>query len=435
MVANIESNIRQVGPYQLKARLAQNTITGVYHAVHQDTGAEVALRILYNADSPDAQRRFMERAQEIAALSHPAIVPVLDYGSAENAVYIAMTLMTGGTLKARFDKFKTIDNHERTLPVDDLPSLGEVADFLDRIASALDYLHEQDIVHYQIQPSNMLFDAQGNVFLADTGLARILKIVFSLVETNAINTHAYASPEQWNGEPAGSATDQYSLACLIYELVTGRPLFQSNSIFQLMNMHMNEFLIPPHHVRPGVPAGLTIVLVRALAKLPEERYASVGEFAAEFRKVITKHEGEPTNFFKPESKSDAPAWQHQALVAISEYDMEEALKLDDALRENGISTWRNEALRLGTIAWKSYLRQAIKDTGCVVLPLSENTLKSDWVDLMLSYARRFKKPVYGVQLTAELQNRPIFETVIDAREDRKSALNTLKDIIQHDFAV
>ncbi|MEQ8675607.1 MAG: serine/threonine-protein kinase [Aggregatilineales bacterium] len=435
MVTRMEDSIRQIGSYGLKSRIAQTTISGVYRAVREDSGEEVALRIMYNADTADVQNRFLQCAADIATLSHPALVPVLDYGSIDNVVYIAMALMTGDSLKARMDSRRITVNHERVLPISDLPSLGEVADFLDRIASGLDYLHEQDMVHYQIQPGNILFDAQGQPFISDTGLARILKIVFSLAETNAINTNMYASPEQWSGEAGDKATDQYSLACLVYELLTGRPLFQSNSIFQLMNMHMNEFMIPPHHVRPGIPADLTIVLIRALAKSPQERHGSVGDFAKAFRHAIRKYEAgsdaEPTGFFTCNPNVNT-AQTYQAVVAISEFDMQSDLNLDKTLRNGGVATWHNESLRLGTLAWKTCLRQAVKNTGCLVVQLTENTMKSDWVTLMLEYARTFEKPVYALLIRGEMPEGESFATIIDARDDQTQATRTLIDTLKRE---
>ncbi len=426
MVATPQFGAQPIGPYKLKARIGQNNITGVYEALHRDTGEEVALRLFYNVEQEDIREKFTERVKDVANLSHPALVPVIDHGVTKDVIYLAMPMMSGSSLKKRLTLKQTITNHENLLPVEELPSLGEVSAMLDRLADALDYLHGRDMVHYHMQPSNVLFDIDGNTFLADTGIARILKVVFSLQATNAINTNPYAPPEQWAGEVAVAASDQYALACVIYELVTGRPLFQSNSIFKLMNMHMNEFLIPPHHVRSDVPANLTNVLVRALAKSPQERYATVREFATAFRETVSGYMGTKTDFFTFDVKQNQRGESHHHTFVVPNAHAPTAHKpIEHSLKQANYSYWQDDQNKVGSVLWKDNVRHAVKYATCVILPISTNTMQSDWVKLALSYAKRYEKPVYAVLMDEEIRNTTQFEKVFDAREDQSGALQKL----------
>jgi len=278
------------GPYKVTKVLGMSNISTVYQATQQDTGKEVALRVLSPAQNSAQVERFKEELNLIAALENPYLVPIQDYGVQGDVVFLAMPLLTGGTLRERLQKQKA---GERPLP-----SLGEVSWLLEKMAYALDYIHGEGIIHHQVETRNIMFDGENNPYLSDIGVPKLFKVAFSLKATNSISSHKYSPPEQWLSETITAASDQYVLGAIIYRLVTGRDLFESNSIAGLMNKHLNDMFTPPHYLRIGAPSDLTLVFARALAKKPDQRFPTVTTFAGEFAYVIRGKEGEPTGFFK-----------------------------------------------------------------------------------------------------------------------------------------
>ncbi len=281
---------KTVGPYRLIDMIGGGTISYVFRAQHIKSGKNIALRMMSPSTKPDLLLRLKKELAAIKALDNPYIVPILDFNIHEKeTLYMVMPLLTGGTLKERLEQ-----REEAGVP---LPSPGEVATLLARMASVLDYIHSLDMVHCQVEPQNILFDKRGNAYLADVGLARLFKITFSLRSTGAIATQMYSSPEQWRGGKQTSSTDQYSLGMVAYLMLTGELPFEATTLYQLMQQHLDEMIAPPHTIRNSLPASITIPLARALAKNPEERYTTVGIFHEEFVKTIKGFEGTPTEFF------------------------------------------------------------------------------------------------------------------------------------------
>jgi serine/threonine protein kinase len=202
--------------------------------------------------------------------------------------------MQGGSLADRLKYRRVKSDHGINIP---LPSPGEVVEMLERVADALDGLHSEDMVHGQVEPRNIMFDEHGLAYLADIGLTRLLKIIYSLDATNSFNTNKYTAPELWDGQRPLPATDQYSLACIAYELITGRPPFDAPTIFGLMKQHTDDVVLPPHYVRDGIPADLALPFWQAMAKPPERRYHNIYAFVEEVRQAVADKEGSPTGFF------------------------------------------------------------------------------------------------------------------------------------------
>jgi serine/threonine-protein kinase len=278
---------KSCGPYELKKLLGTSSFGAVYRAARHDNGSEVALRIC--ALNGSLVARAFEELRLFADFNHPNIVPVLDYGVDEDKLYLAMPLVAGGTLSERLAPCLRGEKP--------LPSLGETAALLRQLADALDYIHAQGMAHHLIDPRNILFDEHGGVYLSDLGVSKLFKVAFSLRSTGSIASHKYSPPEVWLGEPATGASDQYSLAAIIYRMITGRDVFEGSSIAELMTKHLNETLTPPHYERPDCPAGVVVPLARALAKKPEQRYLTVTAFAEAFSEAIRGAEGDSTGFF------------------------------------------------------------------------------------------------------------------------------------------
>jgi eukaryotic-like serine/threonine-protein kinase len=283
------------GPYEALRQLGMSGQSAVFAAQHETTKQAVALRVM-TVTAPDlaaAMAECTEVLKEIAAIDAPNIVKIEDYGTHNSMIYLAMKMMEGGSLS---DRMK-----QRMQPVvvdeSQLPSSGEVLDMLGRVAAALDDLHSRGIVHGQFSPRSIMFDEHGQAFVSDIGVTRLMKIIFKLEATNSFNMNPYSAPELWNGERPGPATDQYAIACLIYELLTGKPPFNNTSIYHLMQAHMNDVAAPPHYIRAELPGDLAMVFWQALAKPVDRRFPSIMAFHKGLSAAIGNKLGEQTDFF------------------------------------------------------------------------------------------------------------------------------------------
>lgn len=280
------------GNYHCTRLLGQTSDGAVYLAHHlDDPSRPVALRSLHIAgikldEVLDECNQHMEDIKNIDA---PNLIRVLDYGNEKNTYYLVMQYVEGDSLQRLM--------HKMTESPDTYPSLGEVGELLKSVGQALSAIHEQGHAHGMIEPRNIWIAPNHNFLVADIGLARLLKITFSLQNTGSFWAGKYSPPEIWMGERMTDRSDLYSLACTMYHLVTGRAPFESPTILGLLDKHEKEMISPPHYVRPDLPSDLSIPFLRATAKAPQERYSTVAKFVDDFVKAIRNHEGDPTGFF------------------------------------------------------------------------------------------------------------------------------------------
>ncbi len=281
-----------LGSYQLRELIGVGGMGAVYRGYQTTLERAIAVKVLSTmlANEPGYIERFYREAKTAAALEHAHIVPVHDFGIQGNLSYVVMRLLTGGTLADRMQ-----DRIDKNKP---LPSLGEIASLLRQIGSALDYAHTQNVIHRDIKPSNIMFDNQGNSYLVDFGIAKLLEATSALTSTGTtMGTPAYMPPEQWRSEDLTPAADQYALGATIYSLVVGRVPYEATTPYGLMHKHLNEKPDPPHLKRAGVPESISLVLERALAKVPEQRFPTVTAFALAFESATSGQIGDRTGFF------------------------------------------------------------------------------------------------------------------------------------------
>ncbi|HLB50110.1 MAG TPA: serine/threonine-protein kinase, partial [Anaerolineales bacterium] len=197
------------GSYKLVGQLGQGGMASVYRGYQEAIDRSVAIKIMPAEllHDPNFIKRFINEARTLAKLSHPNILPLYDFGEANGAPYIIMPLMAGGTLVDRI----------RRGPM----SPAEVVRILVPIADALDYAHSQGLLHRDIKPNNILFDARDHPVLADFGIAKYLESASNLTGTGIIGTPDYMSPEQARGEQLDRRADVYSLAVVAYQMFTG----------------------------------------------------------------------------------------------------------------------------------------------------------------------------------------------------------------------
>jgi beta-lactam-binding protein with PASTA domain/predicted Ser/Thr protein kinase len=247
--------------------------------LHRDVAIKVLRADL--ARDPSFYLRFRREAQNAAALNHPAIVAVYDTGEAETATgplpYIVMEYVDGVTLR-------DIVHTEGPMPVK--RAIEVIAD----ACQALNFSHQHGIIHRDVKPANIMISKAGAVKVMDFGIARALSDANSVTQTAAvIGTAQYLSPEQARGEKVDARSDVYSLGCVLYEILTGEPPFVGDSPVAVAYQHVREDPVPPSQRHNGIAPELDAVVLKALAKNPDNRYQSAAEMRADLVRV---HSGE-----------------------------------------------------------------------------------------------------------------------------------------------
>ncbi|MEZ4672007.1 MAG: SUMF1/EgtB/PvdO family nonheme iron enzyme [Anaerolineae bacterium] len=281
-----------LGSFELRELLGQGGMGTVYRAYQINLKREVAFKILppQFALQHEYAERFTREAQTAAALEHAHIVPIYEFGTINGLSYVAMRLLTGGSLEDRIRQ-----RNETNGP---LPSLTDVGDILKQLASALDHAHSRGVIHRDIKANNVMFDDRGSAFLVDFGIAKLLDASTGLTGTGmTMGTPSYMSPEQWRGEEITSAADQYALGVMLYAMVTGRMPFEATTPYTLMNKHLYELPTPPQTWRADVPDAVKEVLDRSLAKAPADRFPNVIALAEAYDQAIAGGSYPKTGFF------------------------------------------------------------------------------------------------------------------------------------------
>ena len=286
---------QQLGQYQLGKLLGTGGMGAVYQAEQTSLGRAVAVKIL-NIEVADDEtmsfyvERFTREAKTSAALEHPHIVPIYDYGTQEQLSYVVMRLLTGGSLSERISYAKTTER--------DLPSMGETAEIIRQLASALDYAHQKGVIHRDMKASNVMFDDHGTAFVVDFGIAKLMHAATALTQTGmTMGTPLYMAPEQWRGEGISGASDQYALGIIAYSMLTGKMPFEGDTMFTLMHKHMNEPHTPLKQFRDDLPDELEDVITKTLQKDPQDRYQTAAIFADAFKAATQEKSGPATRFF------------------------------------------------------------------------------------------------------------------------------------------
>jgi serine/threonine protein kinase/sugar lactone lactonase YvrE len=267
--------------YRLEKQVGRGGFAVVFRALDERLGRPVALKILspdLASSSPEFRRRFIAESRAAAAVDDPHIIPVYEAGQADGVLFIAMRFVAGGDLRQVLER-------EGALPPD------RAADFVSPVASALDAAHAAGLVHRDVKPGNILVDARAgrpdHVYLSDFGIVKGAALgSLTGVGSSNLGTPDYMAPEQISGEPVDGRTDQYSLACVAVQLLTGTVPFQRDSLPALIYAHLS--LPPPSLValRPDLPAAVDQVVAKAMAKAPPERYESCGDFADALREAL-----------------------------------------------------------------------------------------------------------------------------------------------------
>jgi tetratricopeptide (TPR) repeat protein len=253
----------------------------IYLAEDRELGRKVAIKVLDNrlAGNEQLRERFKREALAAARLSgHPHVVTIFDVGESEGRPFIVMEYLPGGTLGDR-------TRQGLVEPADALSWLGQAA-------QALDAAHQLGIVHRDVKPPNLLFDARDEVVVADFGIARVAgdTLTGMTAAGTVLGTAGYLAPEQALGQPATPASDLYALGVVGYELLTGGRPFERQSETAEAAAHIHEPVPPASERQVGLPRGVDRVFDRALAKDPGERYATGAEFVSALRSTLEGRE-------------------------------------------------------------------------------------------------------------------------------------------------
>lgn len=247
--------------YRLRDAIGRGAMGEVWRAVDETLDRPVAVKLMLTRDAdPTAASRFRLEAQTAGRLNHPHVVGVRDFGEYDNRLFLVMDLIEGDSLAGALAA-------QGTLPAE------RVARIAAEAASGLAAAHRQSIVHRDIKPANLLLDADGTLKIGDFGIARFLDDPGNALTATGhiVGTSLYLAPERALGRSAGPASDVYSLGCVLYQLLTGRPPFQADSALAVLHQHLDAVPVPPRQLGAGLPPAFESYLLGLLAKEPQDR--------------------------------------------------------------------------------------------------------------------------------------------------------------------
>lgn len=265
--------------YRVVAKLGRGGMAEVYKADQPSLGRYVAIKVLHShlIDDEDFIGRFSREAKAIGRLRHPNIVQAFEFNGAGETYYLAMEYIDGPSLKDEIRARKAAGQ-----PF----NLKEIGRIFGALCSAIDYAHARNMVHRDLKPANVMINEEGQIVLTDFGIARVVGAT-QYTQTGALSgTPAYMSPEQGRGERGDKRSDIYSLGIMLYEMVTGTVPFDADTPFAVIMKHISEPLPRPSQVDPNIPEAVEHVILKAMAKEPDDRYQSAGEMAQALREAV-----------------------------------------------------------------------------------------------------------------------------------------------------
>lgn len=288
-----DQSSRQLGNYRLKQLLGHGGFADVYLGEHIHLGTNAAIKILHTRLAGDEVAKFKNEGRTIAHLAHPHIIRVLDFNIEQQRPFLVMEYAPKGTLRQRHPK-------GIRLPPD------TVLTYLKQVASALQYAHDQKLIHRDVKPENMLIAANGNILLSDFGIALIAQSTQTTQpgepEEDVVGTMSYMAPEQLQGRTV-PASDQYALAVVIYEWLSGVKPF-NGSYLEVMSQKLSTQPPPLNPQSLMIPPAVAQVVMHALRKDPRQRFSSIQEFARAFELAL--HPPVPLPFGIPPRFVTAP---------------------------------------------------------------------------------------------------------------------------------
>ena len=308
------AKLKTLGGFRIKERIGSGGMGTVYKAEEILSGHSVAVKVLHSESVFDDRRlrRFQLEAQTAALLDHPNIVPVISVGSENGTHYYAMRYIRGCNLAVAieclrseskyFDDCVSKDDSKNSIPDENLHEFAQetsisseaqfdlIARLVVQAADALNYAHEQGVIHRDVKPSNLLIDAQGKLWVTDFGLARLPNEMSISRSSDVLGTLRYMSPQQLLGkrELVDRRTDVYSLGATLYEMLTLRPAIACDLPSLIHDSILNKQPTPIETFRPDIPIALVRIVSKAMARNLDDRYRSAGEFADDLRRFLRR---------------------------------------------------------------------------------------------------------------------------------------------------
>jgi serine/threonine-protein kinase len=265
----------RLGPYTLEAVLGMGSVGVVFRAVNDADPRPVALKVLRPQLSGDERyvRRFLHEARAARDVEHAHLLRIVDAGEVDGRHFLVTPYVIGGSLDRRFER-------------GGLP-LKEVARVARDVGGALDALHRAGLVHRDVKPANVMLDADGHALLGDFGLARGAAYTVLTKPGHVVGTLDYLAPELIVGGEATSASDIYAFGCVVFECIAGSPPFAGRGVFEVGAAHLHDEPPDPAANRSDVPAAVSDVVLRALAKAPDDRPPSATAYAHMLRLAVS----------------------------------------------------------------------------------------------------------------------------------------------------
>jgi serine/threonine-protein kinase len=237
----------------------------VYKAYDSHLNRQVAVKVIHDHLNDDVEfiERFENEAIMLAGLRHPNIVQVIDRGQTERFHYMVMEFVPGRSLEAKLKERQA--QGQPFTPVEAVPIVEE-------LASAIDYAHNQGVIHHDLKPNNILFTADGQIVLTDFGIARIVALPNYTVPGLVLGTPAYMAPEQARGQRGDPRSDVFSMGVLLYEMMTGRVPLKARTPWEMVMKYTNEQPPPPASINPAISPAVERVILKALSQSPDKRY-------------------------------------------------------------------------------------------------------------------------------------------------------------------
>ncbi len=315
-----------LGKYRVLEPLGRGGMARVYRAYHPQLDRYVAIKVLRSdlVEEEEFLARFRREAQAVAALRHTNVVQVFDFDVQDNVYYIVMELLEGDTLKTRLNDYRVRGEHTE---------LGEMVRILLDVLDGLAYAHSEGMTHRDVKPANILLTKRGQAVVADFGIAQIIGGTRHTVSGALMGTLNYMAPEQGFEGRSDARSDIYSLGIVLYEALTGRTPFDADTPLAILMKHLNDPLPLPRQIDPAIPEPFERVVLKALAKRPEERYQSAEEMAQALHRAAEEAGAElPAHISLPLSFTTAEAPSEPVAVfsgAVREKIQEAQFAADD----------------------------------------------------------------------------------------------------------
>ena len=277
------SDLKTLGRYQLLRVLGKGAMGLVYEGVDPKLNRRVAIKVILTSRIDESQRaeyssRFIHEAQAVARLNHPNIVTVYDFGEENGVAYLVMEMIAGEELSSYFDESQAFQL-EFTLE----DSVRMTCELLD----AVGYAHQMGIVHRDIKPANVMLNAQLMVKLTDFGVARMQDVNANHTEAGTmVGTPSYMSPEQIAGQPVGPRSDIFAVGIILYQFLTSEKPFVGTGLFDMQQKIMYSQPDLPSKLNPLISPMFDRIVLRALAKRPEDRYQTARHFRDDLRRAL-----------------------------------------------------------------------------------------------------------------------------------------------------